>query len=202
MQRIGILGGSFDPVHNGHLLLAQEILSELDLNRIIMMPTRIQPFKQDQKTASVEDRLAMLELATSDNDIFEISTIELDRDEVSYTINSLRILSEQYKDETELLFIIGYDMFLNITKWWEAEQLLKDYSIVVGMRPGVDDEEINSFADKLRKEYGATIYCVNNREFDVSSTEIKERIKEGRSLKYLVPDSVIEYIYEKELYRD
>lgn len=200
MMKIGVLGGSFDPIHNGHLLLGEEIREALNLDEILFMPTFIQPFKQDSMHASSDDRLAMLELAIRDNPKFRSTTIELDRKEVSYTFQSLRLLQRQFRDEVELVFILGYDMFMNITKWWNAVGLLKEFSFAVGMRSGTDVSEVNQFADELRDKFGTTIYMIKNRIFDVSSTELKERIKNNASLKYLVPDAVSRYIFEKKLY--
>ena len=202
MRRVGVLGGSFDPVHSGHLLLAEEILRELLLDEIIFMPTRIQPFKQDKETASAEDRINMLNLALASNNKFSITTVETDRDEVSYTVTSLKLLKKQMSDDTELIFILGYDMLMNIRKWWNADELLETFSFAVGIRKGVESDEINQFIEGLRKEYNTQIYAVQNRMFDLSSTEIKDRIKNGKSIKYLVPDTVIEYIKEKCLYRE
>ena len=200
MKKVGVLGGSFDPIHNGHLLLGQEVQDELDLDEVLFMPTFIQPFKLDKKPASGKDRLAMLELAVKDNDKFCTTTVELDRNEVSYTLQSLRLLQEQLGNNTEIIFIVGYDMFMSICKWWKAEELLKEYSFAVGIRSGTSEEKIKQFSKELKDKYGTKIILVHNRMFDVSSTEIKERINNNKSLRYLLPDAVIKYIYDKKLY--
>lgn len=200
MRKVGILGGSFDPIHNGHLLLAEEIRGELGIDKILFMPTNIQPFKQDKKTASSNDRLAMLKLAIRSNENFDITTVELERNDVSYTFESLSLLQRQFGHDTELIFILGYDMFLNITKWWNAVALLKEYSFAVGVRKGASFEEVEAFAEELKAKFGTKIYLVHNRMFDISSTEVKERVKQNDSLRYLLPDSVIQYVYENKLY--
>ncbi|MDR2157114.1 MAG: nicotinate-nucleotide adenylyltransferase [Clostridiales Family XIII bacterium] len=201
MNKIGIFGGTFDPVHNGHLLLAEEVLEQADLDKVLFMPTRIQPFKQDLRVSSAEDRLGMLSVAVNGNDALGITEVETERREVSYTIHSLYRLRAMLGEEAEVCFIVGSDMFPNMDKWYRAGELLREFPVVVGLRPG-SDGRVGDCARRLAAEYGADVVTVRNRMFDVSSTDIKARVRMGRSIRYLVPDGVREYIYAAKLYAE
>jgi len=202
MKRIGILGGTFDPVHIGHLILAEQARVEACLDRVIFMPAMVQPFKLNMRCAEGEHRYAMLLEAIAGNPYFSVSRLELDSSEVSYTANTLKACREEFGAETELYFIIGTDAFLNLEKWYAAEELLAGYSFAVGTRPGYRDEERNALIARLRERYGAKIVPICNAEVEISSTEIKNRIGEGKSIRYLVPERVEEYIRNHGLYRN
>jgi nicotinate-nucleotide adenylyltransferase len=201
LKNIGIFGGSFDPVHSGHLLLAEEVAEQAKQDRILFMPTRIQPFKQDVRVSSPKDRLAMLSIAAQDNEVLGVTDVELARSEVSYTILSLRRLRDTFGKEAQLSFVIGSDMFLNMEKWYEAPELLREFPVIVGLRPG-SDAQVADYAHRLERLHGATVTTVRNRMFDVSSTDIRERVRAGRSIRYLVPPGVRTYIYESKLYTE
>lgn len=200
-KKIGVLGGSFDPVHCGHLLLAQEALEGAGLDEILFMPTNIQPFKQTQRPADSAHRLAMLELATGENPAFSVSRNETDRPGVSYTIDSLRLLRDEAGTNAEFAFITGSDMFPNVEKWHEAEALLKEFPLIVGLRPGDDAFFIRSYATTLGNRHGARVTVIRNSMFQVSSSELRERVASGRSIRYRVPDSVEDYMLRHGLYQ-
>jgi nicotinate-nucleotide adenylyltransferase len=202
MRRIGILGGSFDPVHNGHLLLAEEALEQVKLDEVLFMPTWIQPFKQDIRVSAAEDRLAMLSLATGDNDALGVTEVEIERKEISYTIHSLRQLRERFDGDAEVSFIVGSDMLVSMEKWYMAAELLMEFPIIAGSRPGGAMRDTAKIAARLESRYGASTTVAENRIFDVSSTDIKDRVRTGRSIRYLVPEDVRDYIYAAKLYAE
>jgi nicotinate-nucleotide adenylyltransferase len=207
--RIGVLGGTFDPVHYGHLGLARDAARDAALDKVLFMPARIQPFKQDARVSPDADREKMLELAAAGAGDFEVTDVETSREGVSYTIDSLRRLRDGYggygsggnATGTEWFFIIGADMFTNMGKWREHDRLLGEFTCVVGRRPGSDEDGINAAAELFRKEYGATILFADNERMDISSSEIRRRVRAGEDLRGLTPDEVIAYIDSRGLYR-
>lgn len=201
MGHIGILGGSFDPFHYGHLSIAKAALKECGLSKVVLMPTKVQPFKLGKKRASEEDRVNMVRLIAKKNENFAVSTIEAFSQEVSYTYKTLQALSEEYGRE-KLQFIMGTDSFLSIETWYKGEELLKTYSFIVGVRPGYKESETEEKLQYYKEKYGTQVRILHNRVLEVSSTEIKERIKDGRSIREFVPYEIERYIDEHGLYQD
>ena len=200
-MKIGIMGGSFDPVHNGHIGLAEDAVTMAGLDEVIMIPAGIQPFKQDRRTESGEDRFRMLALASGQNDHITVSRNELDCEGVSYTYLTMRRIQEMNRN-ARLYFICGTDSFLKIDTWKNSRELLSNYSYIVGYdRPGYRHNELKEAIERISRNYGTDIITIHNRQFDVSSTEIRERIAEGKSIAHLVPPAVERYIRENELYR-
>lgn len=198
--KVGILGGTFDPVHYGHLILAEQARVEAQLDQIIFMPAMVQPFKLNTKIAPGEHRFEMLKLAVAGNSSFTVSEMELNSSEVSYTIKTLRECKACLGGACELFFIIGTDAFLEIEKWYKAEDLLKEFSFVVGTRPGYKEVELRKKIEGFRDTYGTNIIEINNSEVEISSTDIKSRITNNKSIKYLLPEAVEDYIYKNKLY--
>ena len=196
-DRIGVFGGTFDPVHTGHLLFAEAAREQAGLSSVLFMPAHIQPFKQSEETLSDDDRYRMLRLATEGNPYFGVTTIEYDLGGVSYTIDSLRALQAEYKG-ARICFIIGTDMFLNIGKWKEADVLISGFDFAVGTRPGYDSKAAAKTAEELEKMYGARIVFINNPQIEVSSSEIRRRVSAGESIRYYVPESVRRYMLALE----
>ncbi|MDR1135535.1 MAG: nicotinate (nicotinamide) nucleotide adenylyltransferase [Clostridiales Family XIII bacterium] len=201
MLRIGVFGGSFDPVHNGHLLIARAALAEARLDHLLFMPVFIQPFKIDSQMTAGEHRLAMLELALKDEADMSVTDIELRMKEVSYTINSLRVIREKYPKGSVLSFIMGSDMFMMLEKWYKSEELLQEFSFIVASRPGSDDETTDRCAELLRRRFGADIMRLGNERADISSTKIREELKKNKLSEGRIPDAVVKYINENGLYR-
>lgn len=200
MSRIGIIGGSFDPIHIGHLILADQARSFYDLDQVIFIPARISPFKLNKTPTEGNLRYDMIKLAVADNLYFSVSDCELKKETVSYTVETLKELQQELGDEAELFFITGTDAFLSIEEWHGAEELLKQFSFLVGTRPGYQEEQLDQTICRIRALHGAFIEKVMMPEVDISSTNIKDRIKNGKSVKYLLPKSVTGYIMEKGLY--
>lgn len=199
-RRIGVLGGSFDPVHIGHVNLARDALEQACLDEVLMIPARLQPFKLDRTPASGEDRMAMLSLALAEDPAISPCAYELEQEGVSYTYLTLDALQKRYGAESRLYFITGTDSILKLHTWMHAEELLTKYSYIVGSRPGYRDEEMKAACAHLRETYGTEILIVRNRQFDISATEIRNAAAAGRSLGGMVPPAVERYIREHGLY--
>ncbi|HWQ79701.1 MAG TPA: nicotinate-nucleotide adenylyltransferase [Anaerovoracaceae bacterium] len=202
MKKIGILGGTFDPVHYGHLILAEQARAEVGLEQVIFMPAKVQPFKLNVKITGEEHRYAMLLEAIKGNAFFSVSRKELDTPGVSFTINTLQDLRAEFGVYTELCFIAGTDAFLSLENWYSAEDLLEGFTFIIGMRPGYKEQELKALITRMKAQYGTRIVEINNSEVEISSTDIKNRIREGKSIKYLLPESVEEYIHKNGLYRE
>ncbi|MFV0517584.1 MAG: nicotinate-nucleotide adenylyltransferase [Aminipila sp.] len=202
MKRIGIYGGSFDPIHLGHMHLAIQAKEQLDLNKVLFVPAKYQPFKLDKEVSSEKHRIDMLCAALEGIENMEISFIELSNNEISYTINTLMRIKESYnEEECEIFFILGTDAFITIELWHKSEDLLKNFSFAIGHRPGYKEDELKTCIDRIREVYNTNIVLLNNKRLLISSTEIKQKVKAGISIENLVPKAVERYIYENELYK-
>ncbi len=187
MKKIGILGGTFDPPHNGHLLIANEVLDVLSLDEVWFMPNQEPPHKLKSNGASTQNRIEMLELAIDGHPNFQIEKIELERTGRSYTIDTMKLVKERYPSD-EFYFIIGADMVEYLPKWNKIDELVKMVQFVGVNRP-----------DYL-EESPYPIINVTVPEIGVSSKLVRNRIKEERTIRYLVPDLVRTYIEENMLY--
>lgn len=187
MKRIGILGGTFDPPHNGHLLIANEVLSALQLDEIWFMPNQEPPHKKKPDTVKNENRLQMLKLALQGNEQFKIETIEWERKGPSFTFDTMKILSLKYPKHG-FYFIIGADMIEYLPKWHKIDELLELVKFVGVDRPSYSHET------------GYPVLYIDIPTIDVSSSLIRERLKSGKSARYLLPEPVLHYIKENHLY--
>ncbi len=194
-QKIGLFGGTFDPVHNGHLIIAEYLRDELQLDEIWFIPTGKHPLKDNRQISSVEHRLNMLRLAIADNERFKISEIEIHRPGVSYTIDTLNELLETYRDrEPKFYYFIGMDNVNELHKWREPEKIVEKCQVVAFGRPG--------FQPQLEAQpFVARIQFVHVPLLEISSTFVRQRIREGRSVRYIVPKEVEQYILRHALYR-
>ena len=191
-MKLGILGGSFNPIHWGHLVLAEQMKERLSLDKVIFIPAYRPPHKEATELAPAEDRLKMVELATANNAAFEVSPIEIERGGPSYTVETLRALRAQYPGD-ELYYIVGADMALDLPSWFRPHELLQQARFVVAPRPGVD-------LGGLEPWVAERVDIVPVHTLDVSSSEIRRRLREGKSVRYLVPPAVEEYVRRKGLY--
>lgn len=201
MKKIGILGGTFDPVHYGHIALAEDAVREAGLHEVVMIPARIQPFKQDREYASGEDRFNMLALAAGKDDHITVSKYELQQESISYTYLTLRHMQEFFGEDTRLYFITGTDSFLKIDTWMNAEELLSNYAYIIGTRPGYRQDEYRKALQKITSAYGTEVISMNKTELDISATQIRQMVAEGKPISDLVPPVVERYIREHGLYR-
>ena len=196
MIRLGLLGGTFDPPHYGHLIAAQEVAWRLHLDRVLFLPARQNPLKRGESRSAAEDRCQMVALAIDDDPRFELSRLDLDRPPPSYSADLLRALASP---ESELFFMVGADIVPELPKWREPEEILRLARLVVVNRPGAPDPDLEG----LVKSFPATsgrVDCVRIPGVDVSSTEIRQRVRAGAPIRYLTPPAVERYIAKKQLY--
>ncbi|OGC77484.1 MAG: nicotinate (nicotinamide) nucleotide adenylyltransferase [candidate division Zixibacteria bacterium RBG_16_40_9] len=191
-RKIGILGGTFDPPHLGHLLIAQEVKEKLNLDQILFIPTALPPHKKKIKISPALARLQMVNLAVKNNPGFKVLDLELRRKGASYTVDTLRDLTRRYLG-TQLFLILGEDNLNYIQSWKEPDEIFRLAKVTFVSRPGFKNKIANS---RLKKGVFLKV-----REIDISSTEIRERIKKGKSIRYMVPGKVLLYIKRHNLYK-
>ncbi len=201
-QRIGLLGGTFDPIHFGHLLLAVHSYEELDLDRVIFVPSRLPPHKS-QPVAEAADRLEMVRLALADDERFLVCDCELGRAEPSYTIETVRQLQSSLGSDAHLFWLIGSDMAEDLPSWQKIGELVELIEIIVVGRAGQDQPDYSLLEPTLTAEQIKRLraQAIDLPLIDISSTQIRERIGAGQSVRYLLPRVVEEYITEHKLYR-
>lgn len=204
-MRIGILGGTFDPVHNGHLYLAKKVYHKLKLSRIIFIPAYNPPHKKVIKLTHSRHRYNMLKLAVSDSKAYKISDMEIKRRGKSYSVETLKRLRKRYGAKAELFFITGSDSLRELGKWKDMEEILKLCRFVVVERPGFRAGRsckagIKHKKTQIRDFYSRRLFFLKINAKDISATMVRNRIKTGESLAGLVPGRVVEYIYRNKLY--
>lgn len=199
-HRVGILGGTFDPIHVGHLVTAEAVRNEYKLDKVIFIPAAIPPHKQEQSVTPALHRYIMTVLATYSNPYFEVSPIEMNRPGPSYTIDTIYELIEKYGEDTEFYFITGADAIAEIPTWDRIEELLGICQFIAATRQGClpNVDNIKEYFGELGKK---RIHRLNTPELEISSTDIRARIKNGISIKYIVPLPVEQYIYKEGLYK-
>lgn len=198
-MKIGIIGGTFDPIHNGHLIIAEYARTHLKLDKVIFIPVGIAPHKDNNKITNAKSRVEMINLSIKSNPYFYQSLIEVKRDNVTYTVDTLTSLKEEYP-ENEFYFIMGGDSILEIESWKDHKKLMKICNFIVLDRDHITREDINLKVSELKLLYGMDTQVIRSPLIEISSTEIRNRIKKGLSIKYLVPESVENYIKDNELY--
>lgn len=191
-MRIGILGGTFNPIHNGHLIIAEQVRIKFGLSKVLFIPCNIPYHKKSIGLASAKHRLAMVKLAIKDNPYFEASDIEIKRGGLTYSIDTIRYLKNTYPAGTQFYFIIGVDSLPELPLWREIKTLAKLCRFVAIDRPGF-------IRPKLK--LSARISYLSYPLIDISSSRIRHSIKQRQSVKYLVPGSVQQYINKHKLYR-
>ena len=213
LLRLGILGGTFNPIHLGHLRVAEEVAEELELEKVYLIPAAIPPHKETRPITPFHHRLAMTRLAAEDSPILEALDLEGRRQGLSYSIETLREFHKLFKKELNLFFILGMDAFLEIETWKEYERLFDYAHFVVIKRPGIQFDQLEPFIhslglgfegegeeDKFVHRSGNLLIYREATLMDISSTQIREMVAMGRSIRFLVPSSVRSYVIEKGLY--
>ena len=190
-MKLGFLGGSFDPVHHGHLVLAQDVFEQLELDRLIFVPSARTPLKASEPELGAAERIELLRLAIGPVPWFDVSTVEIDRGGVSYTVDTARVLRERYPDDT-LYWIIGQDQAAQLVRWHRIDELAGLVSFAWARRPGT--------AMTSKPLPGVSLHPVEMHQWDISSTEIRERVRSGRSVHFLTPPAVVRRIREAGCY--
>jgi nicotinate-nucleotide adenylyltransferase len=223
-MRIGVMGGTFDPIHLGHLRAAEEIYWAFELDRMIFVPAARPPHKDDEIEASALQRYEMVSLATGDVPYFSVSPIEVNRPGRSYSVETLREFRRLYGEESAIYFIVGVDAFQDVATWKDAKEVLSLAQFIVTARPGwrLDEVERSMTPAQLqllgeprykylkiseitpqiaRRRYESRlVLLVEMVSLDISSSEIRQLVKEGKSIRYLVTDTVATYVAENRLY--
>jgi nicotinate-nucleotide adenylyltransferase len=193
--RVGILGGTFDPIHDAHLAVGRAALAQLGLRGVLFVPNGTPPDGDEGASGRREDRVRMVELAVEGEKGFDVSRVEVDRDGISYTIDTLRALRDHYGQA--MCFILGADRLVRIDRWKEPEAIVASVPLVVAPRSGIPS---SAYRQGLLEN--ASIWPLRMREVDLSSTALREKAKRGESIAGFVPAAVAAYIEERGLYRD
>ena len=214
-MRLGLFGGTFNPIHLGHLRAAVEVREAFNLDRLLLIPSAQPPHKMADHVANAEDRLEMVRLAVHGEPSLEASDVELTRLGLSYTIETLRYFQDRFGSESDIHFIVGQDAFSEITTWKSYQALFVTAHFIVMTRP---NSKLRSLEDFIHTQISAeyqyeptsnryshprwrTIFCLDITHLDISATKIREWIRRGRSIRFLVPDAVQGFINKKGLYR-
>jgi nicotinate-nucleotide adenylyltransferase len=213
-MRIGLFGGTFDPIHWGHLRSAEEVREAFSLDRVIFIPASIPPHKKRRPTTSAEDRLQMVRLAIAGNPRFALSTVELSRPGKSYSIDTIRTFTKKQSVKDALYFLLGLDAFREIGSWKDVEEIFPLCHFIVTSRPGSGDTLslktipvavrggfcYDSHKEIYRHKGGKHLYFIKLTDLGISASEIRKRLAKGKSIRYLVPPKVESYIEKKSLY--
>ena len=203
MRKIGIFGGSFNPIHYGHLVLAERACEALELDRVILVPAKLPPHKDPAALAEPSDRLRMVRLAVADNARLDVSDIELRRGGRSYSVDTVEMMRRRFGGKAELFFLIGADTVAELRTWRDIRRLVKLCTFVPLSRPGIKVPRATTLARALGKKEAQAILrrMIPMPLLDISASDIRRRVGEGRSIRYLVPAAVAEHISRKRLYQ-
>ena len=200
LTKLAIMGGTFDPIHIGHLVTAEEVRHEFGIDKVIFIPTGHPPHKSHTHMTTGEHRYLMTVLATAANPNFDVSRMELEREGVTYTIDTIKELKKIYGESVQLYFITGADAVHQILTWKNSSELLRICDFVAVTRPGYKKEELKQKVESIRGEFGGHIHFLEVPALAISSSNVRERIQNLRPIKYLVPEVVENYIIKHQLY--
>ncbi len=200
MKRLGILGGSFNPPHKGHIHIAREAIKGAGLDRVVLIPCGTPPHKDLEKMTSADDRLEMTRICSGETSEFEVLDLEIKDPNPSYTVNTLKKLGDIYPD-ARLCFIVGGDSLSDMETWYNFKEIFKLAEIIAVSRGSIDGENLKKTAEYYKEKYGAHITPVDILPIDISSSEIRKRIWEGKDVSEFVTPKVLEYIEKFEIYK-
>jgi len=199
MKKVGIMGGTFNPIHYGHLFLAENAMEQLNLDKVLFMPSKNPPHKKKTDLVSDTQRTDMVRLAVQGNQHFEVSTIEYEREGFTYTADTLTRLTNEHPD-TEYYFIIGADSLFMMQDWHTPQIIFNLSTILVTGRDHVQENQLDKQLNYLKETYGARIIIFDMPTIEISSAMIRKRIAENKTIRYYVPNEVMNYIVEHRLY--
>lgn len=197
-MKIGILGGTFNPVHNGHMYMAYESIDRLNLDKVYFLPNYIPPHKLS-KDRDFKDSIDMIKLVINDNDKFYLSCYEIEKKEISYTYETVQHFREIYPDD-DLYFLIGEDSYIEFSTWKRPEIILDCVTLVIFERKFYNDDKRKK-AHKFIKSFGKKEIILDSLTLEISSRDIRKRVKNGKNISFLVPEPVNRYIIDNELYK-
>lgn len=197
---IAIMGGTFDPIHYGHLVTAEAVRDKFSIDKILFVPTGMPPHKDSSSITISRHRHLMTILATSTNPFFEVSSVEIDRKGITYTIDTIKILKEIYGDNCDIYFITGADALLELETWYKLDELLSVCKFVAATRPGFFLNDLEQNIKYIKSKYGKDVYHLEVPSLAISSTDIRKRVESGQTIKYLLPESVEQYIIKHKIY--
>ncbi|MDD3706370.1 MAG: nicotinate-nucleotide adenylyltransferase [Clostridiaceae bacterium] len=200
--KIGIMGGTFDPIHYGHLFAAEAARVEFGLSKVIFIPVGSPPHKQSQRISHPEHRYRATALAVSSNPNFEVSRLEVDKSGITYTFDTMKKLRSIYGKDADIYFITGADAVLELLTWYKFKDLFTLCRFITVTRPGYNYMELEQKIEEISSNYGGEILCLEVPLLDISSTDIRERIRSGKAVKYLLPEEVEAYIFKNGLYKE
>ncbi len=199
MGRIGIMGGTFNPIHLAHLSMAQQAYRQAELDKVLFMPSKNPPHKAGVKIVSEEHRETMVRLAIKGISYFEFSDFEFKREGITYSTHTLTLLHRQFPKD-EFFFIMGADSLFYIEEWYHPDELMRLASLLPVGRGGSDEVRMEEYASLLRSKYGAKIQIIKMKHMNISSSDIRRLISEGKSVRNYLPDSVWRYIEQTGCY--
>jgi nicotinate-nucleotide adenylyltransferase len=202
-KRIGMFGGSFDPIHHGHLISAHIIAEQLSLDRVVLIPCGIPPHKPGVRLTEPRHRLEMIRLALGDDPLFEIDDLEVHRSGPSYTIDTVDVYRAAVDSETKLFWIVGADSLLELHTWHRIVELVQRVQIVAAVRPGCELPKLQTLADAVGGPIAGELlkFALTTPQIEISASDIRKRVQDGRSIRFLVPESVRSYIYARGIYQ-
>ena len=198
-MNIGVLGGTFDPVHNGHLIVAEEVRARLDLTIVVFVPAGQPWLKQDSPISSAEHRVEMVHLAIADKPYFKLSTMEIERPGPSYTVDTIAEIRAKLSAEDEIFFILGWDNLAQLPQWQEPDRLITMCRLVAVPRPGFPLPSLKKL-EAIIPGLSQQVMVMDKPEIDISAKVIRNRVAQGLSIRHLVPEPVNRYIKEHRLY--
>ncbi|NLL69800.1 MAG: nicotinate-nucleotide adenylyltransferase [Epulopiscium sp.] len=201
LERLAIMGGTFDPIHYGHLVTAEAVRHQFQINKVLFVPTGHPPHKPFFDVSHTEHRYLMTVLATVTNPYFDVSRIEIDRKGITYTIDTIQHLKKIYGSNTELYFITGADAIHEILTWKDPEEVLRLCTFIAATRPEYHKKDLLKKIEQLRQQYGSKIDFLEVPSLAISSSDIRKRVQENRPIKYLLPEPVENYIFKFGLYQ-
>ncbi len=198
-----LFGGTFDPIHHGHLIVSRWAAEQLEVARVVLIPSAVPPHKVGNKITAARDRLQMAQRAVEDDELFDVSDCELQREGPSFTLDTVRHFRRLYPEDIKIYWLIGADSIAELAGWHEIKQLVEECTIVTAARPGFETGNLSALDAVLEENQVSRIrqHILDIPQIDISSTDIRDRVRQGQSIRYLVPAPVAEYIHKHRLYQ-